>query len=198
VGETVITKRYRCPECEGIFKYDHHPSIEADPLPEDAACPHCGFASEAEYPAAVVSPAIRRPIAANVDNMIRGMEDGAQHRANIAMEQYGLSTEEANQMKITNLKDAREGEIAAMPVNNAVTAAIDSNPQAYGFQGGAAQGAALSPYVQAGPFPNAGLAAMNQIRQEHSALVQRSGHQAVVSTSSPALETQQPGYRRRA
>ncbi len=192
-------KRYRCPSCSGIFVYDHHPSIEADPLPDGAACPHCHFVAESDYPAAVVSPHIGKPIRATVDNMHRGMEDGAQFRADMARERFGLSEEEAKQLTETNMLDnLREGDTSAIPVNNLVTQAIEANPQAYGWQGGASQGAALSPQVSSGPFPNAGLRAMNQIRAVHPQMVASSGHMTAAQSSLPALETQAPGYRKRA
>lgn len=191
-------KRYRCPQCSGIFVYDHHPSIESDPLPDDAACPHCHFVAESEYPAAVVAPHIGKQIKSTVDNMHRDMEDGAAFRANMVRERFGLSGEEAKQLTETNsLDNLREGDTSYVPVNNVVTQAIEANPQAYGWQGGAAQGAALSPQVQSGPFPNAGARAMAQIRAVHPGLVANSGHMTTATSSLPALETQQPGYRPR-
>lgn len=194
----MIRRRYRCPECSGIFVFDHHPSIEADPLPDGAACPHCHFVPESEYPAAVVAPHIGRPIRATVDNLNRDMESGAAFRSQIAQEKLGLSSEDARAMLETNSRDyLREGETSDIPVNNLVTRAIDANPQAYGWQGGNNQGAALSQTVQSGPFPNAGLRAMQQIRNVHPVLVASTGHAAVATSSMPALETQQPGYRPR-
>jgi DNA-directed RNA polymerase subunit RPC12/RpoP len=194
----MIRRRYRCPECSGIFVYDHHPSIEADPLPAGATCPHCGFVPESEYPAAVVAPHIGKPIRATVDNLNRDMENGAAFRAQVAQEQFGLSPEDARAMTETNSRDyLREGDTSAIPVNNEVTRAIDANPQAYGWSGGNAQGAALSTHVQGGPYPNAGLRTMQQIRNVHPAIVASTGHRAVATSSLPALETQQPGYRTR-
>lgn len=191
-------KRYRCPSCEGIFVYDHHPSIEADPLPVNAACPHCHFTSDEDYPAAIVAPHIAKPIRATVDNMHAQMEEGSQFRANMARERFGLSEDEARQLTETNsLDNLREGDTSAIPVNNVVTQAIAANPQAYGWQGGAAQGAALSPQVSSGPFPNAGARAMAAVRAAHQQMVSSTGHQTSATSSLPALETQQPGYRPR-
>lgn len=195
----MIRRRYRCPECSGIFVYDHHPSVETDPLPDGAACPHCNFVPESEYPAAVVAPHIGRPIRATVDNLNRDMEDGATFRAQIAQEKFGLDAEAARAMTETNSRDyLREGDISAITVNNEVTRAIDANPQAYGWQGGNAQGAQLSGQVQGGPFPNAGLRALQQIRGVHPAMVASTGHMAPVTSSMPANEiTQNPNYRPR-
>lgn len=191
-------QRYRCPQCNGIFVYDHHPSVEADPLPANAACPHCGFTAEEPYPAAVVAPHIAKPIRATVDNMHADMEAGAEFRAQLLREKFGLSEEEANQIKETNsLDNLREGDTSAIPVNNVVTQAIDANPQAYGWQGGAAQGAALSPHVQAGPYPNAGARALATLRSVHQSVVASTGHRTAAVSNLPALETQAPGYQPR-
>lgn len=179
-------KRYRCPQCSGIFVYDHHPSIEADPLPDGAACPYCHFVAESDYPAAVVAPHIAKPIRATVDNMHANMEAGAQFRADMARERFGLSEEEAKQLTETNSLDSlREGDTSNIPVVNDVTRAMDAAPQAFGWTGGAAQGAALSPSVQGGPFPNAGLRALASVRAVHQQLVASTGHNAQVSTSLP-------------
>ncbi len=195
----MIRRRYRCPACSGIFVYDHHPSVESDPLPDGAACPHCNFVAESDYPAAVVSPHIAKSIRATVDNMHVAMEEGSKFRADLARERFGLSEEEARQLVETNsLDNLREGDTSNIPVNNAVTQAIEANPQAYGWQGGAAQGAGLSPQVQSGPFPNAGAKAMQAIRAIHPQMVASTGHNTTAQSSLPALETQAPGYRQRA
>ena len=193
-------KRYRCPSCEGVFVYDHHPSIEADPLPDGAACPHCGFVAESDYPAAVVAPHIGKQIASTVDTLHRDMEDGAAFRAQMARERFGLSEEEARQLTETNsLDNLRAGDTSNIPVNNPVTQAIEANPTNFGWSGGAAQAPAYSQAVQSGPFPNAGLRAMQQIRAVHPAMVASSGHKTVAQSSLPALEiTQNPNYRPRA
>lgn len=191
-------KRYRCPSCEGIFVYDHHPSIEADPLPANAACPHCGFTTGDDYPAAVVAPHIGKQIRKTVDNLNRDMEDGAAFRAELAREKFGLDADEARAMTQTNsLDNMRAGDTSAMPVSNEVSRTIDAAPQAFGWGGGAQQGMALSPQVQSGPYANAGARAMASVRASHQTLVSASGHKAAVTSSLPALETQQPGYRPR-
>lgn len=198
VPASMTRRRYRCPQCSGIFVYDHHPSVEADPLPANAACPHCGFTSEEDYPAAVVAPHIAKPIRATVDNMHHAMEDGAAFRAQMAREKFGLSEEEARQLTETNsLDNLRAGDTSNIPVNNIVSQAIEANPNAFGWQGGAAQGAALSPQVQSGPYANAGAKAMAQIRAVHPQMVASTGHVTAPTSNLPALETQAPGYRPR-
>lgn len=189
-------KRYRCIHCSGVFEYDHHPSIEADPLPTDEPCPHCGVTTDSEP--ALVAPHIGGTIQKVVDNMHRDMEDGEKFRADMMVEKFGLDRAEAHQIVTTNSADGlRAGDISAPTVANDVTRAIDANPQAYGWQGGAAQGMALSPAVQSGAFPNAGARAMAQLRAVHPHMVAASGHKAAVTSSLPALETTAPGYRPR-
>lgn len=189
-------KRYRCSSCSGIFEYDHHPSVAADPLPTDEPCPHCG-AMPGDEPA-VVAPHIAGRIVKVVDTLHRDMADGEQFRANLAREQFGLDADEARAMVATNsLDNLREGDSSNIPVNNQVTQVMAANPQAFGFSGGAAQGAALSPQVQSGLYPNAGARAMQQLRAIHPAMVASSGHKTLATSSLPALETQAAGYRPR-
>jgi hypothetical protein len=190
-------KRYRCTHCSGVFEYDHHPSVEADPLPTDEPCPHCGVMDFGSEPA-IVAPHIGRQIAKTVDTLHRDMEHGEKFRADVMAEKFGLDREEARQIVTTNSLDSlREGDISAMPVDNQVSRQIAANPAAFGWQGGAAQGAALSPQVQSGLFPNAGARAMQQLRAVHPQIVAASGHRAAVTSSLPALETTAPGYRPR-
>lgn len=191
-------KRYRCVSCSGVFEYDHHPSIAADPLPTDEPCPHCGVMDFGSEPAVVAPHIAARSIVRVVDSMHRDIEDGEKFRANLAMEKFGLDADEARAMVATNsLDNLRAGDVSAIPVNNDVTRAMAAAPQAYGFSGGAAQGAALSPQVQSGPYANAGARAMAQLRAIHPNMVASSGHVTVATSSLPALETQAPGYRPR-
>ena len=198
-GPIMTRKRYRCVSCQGVFEYDHHPSIEADPLPTDEPCPHCGVLDFGSEPAVVAPHIAARSIVKVVDNMHRDIEDGEKFRANVAMERFGLDADEARAMVATNSLDSlRAGDTSAIPVNNQVTQAMAAAPQSYGFSPTAAQqGLAASPQVQSGLFPNAGLRALTQLRAIHPAMVASSGHNTVATSSLPALETQAPGYRPR-
>lgn len=202
----MIRRRYQCPECSYEFNYDHHPSIEADPCPR--YCARCGFDTEGEYDPALVMPHLGRPIKQIVDGQHRQMEEGAQFRADIAREQFGLDAEAANELKMTNMKDGlREGDTSDMPVNNDITRIMEA-PQAqgmFGFQGAAGLG--YSGSVGPGatdasghllPYPNAGARAMQVVRSEHRKTVASMGlPSADVVSDRPARETQHPGYRRR-
>lgn len=192
----MIRRRYQCPECSYEFNYDHHPSIEADPCPR--YCAHCGFDTAAEdYDPALVMPHIGQPIRQNVDGMHRAMEEGAEFRAEQAREQFGLDQQQANAMKLTDMKDnLREGDTGDMPVKNDVTKVMEIAPQGmFGFQQQA--GVGYSAAVTEGQDPNAGARAAAAVRAQHAARVASTGHAAQAVSSHPGLETQQPGYRRR-
>lgn len=191
----MIRRRYQCPECLYEFNYDHHPTIAADPAPR--FCAKCGLDTEGDYDPALVMPHIGRPIKGIVDNQHRAMEDGAEFRAEMARETMGLDQEGANAMKLTNMKDnLREGDTSDMPARNDVTQIMEAAPQGmFGFQQAAGLGYSAS--VSDGQYPNAGARAMQQVRAQHGQRVAASGHAAQVVSSTPGLETQQPGYRKR-
>lgn len=193
----MIRRRYRCPmhNCGHEFNYDHHPSIEADPCPR--FCAKCGHDSESdELLPAVTSPVIRSLHSKVVDQTYRDMEAGAEHRAQMAMEVHGLDQQEANSLKITNLQDnLQPGDMAAMPVNNPVSAAMAQQPGRFGYQGGAAMEHAAAAHT--GPHANAGARAMQGLRAAHQSSMMGAGNAGATSSDMPALETQQPNYRRR-
>jgi hypothetical protein len=182
----MIRRRYRCAECHCLFDYDHHPSLEADPLPNFCPNPVCGQSLE-NVTAALVAPHLAtKAIVGSVDATIRGMEEGAEIRAQMAQEMGGLDSSEAAGLRITNQKDnLRAGDSSDIPVVNDVTRSMAIQPQGtVGFQSG---GLGYSSTVGQGPYPNAGLRAMIEAQSRFRPAVDR-----------PALETLQPGYRRRA
>ena len=196
-----IARTYLCPGTDAHpahqFRYLHHPNVDADPLPR--FCGVCGFDSEgAEPEQAVTAPHIAMPIKATVDNMYRAMEEGSEHRANMAMEQFGLNSSEVSMMKITDMKDnLRSGDTSDMSVNNSVSQTMQqieqARPGTVGFAGGANNGVG---YSQTG-HGNHGLRAMAQLRGQHAAFTGAAGHAGATTSSMPALETTNPGYRRR-
>jgi hypothetical protein len=190
-------RTYCCPSCDGKFDFMHHPSDE----PAPRFCPLCGYdvQSDEEMPAAVVSPRIAKPIGKIVDNTYQGMSDGADFRAQMAMEVHGLDADQANALKMTDMKDHLQyGEIAAVPVSNEITRTMEIGQQAgvnFGFQGN--NGLGYSGTVSTGPSPNAGARAQKQLRQLHGNFLQSSGHHGATVTDTPALEMQNPLYKRR-
>ncbi len=193
----MIRRRYRCPNCHRQFDYDHHPSIVADPLPDWCPYEDCGYSVE-DATAGIVAPHIGgASIVASVDNTIRGMEDGAEVRAQMAIE-HGMDPGEAAQLRLTNQRDnLRAGDTSDMPVVNDVTRAMAAMPAgSVGFQSG---GLGYSSTVSQGPFPNAGLRAMMEVRNAHERVAARvtGGAGSGFVADRPALETLQPGYKRR-
>lgn len=187
---------FLCPECTTIFK-----TIQDREDPPPRFCPYCGYDSEGVEPMAesVAMPHIGKPIRGIVDNQYRDMEQGSIDRANIAMEEFGLDTAAANEMKLTNMKDGlREGDTSYIPVNNEVSRAIDQAPPGqFGFSGGAAQGIGYSASVPTGPLPNAGGRTAALLREKHRQFTASAGHTGATSSSNPALETTNPLYKTR-
>lgn len=138
----------------------------------------------------IVMPFIRHDNTKKTDQVFRDMERGSEVRAELAAQQLGVPVSEMNGLKITNLNDRRDAEVAAMPVNNSVSQFMQAHPNAGGFQ--AANGVGYSGAVQTGPMPNMGAKMMTQLRQHQADI----SHGSAVS-DRPALETQQPNYRRR-
>jgi hypothetical protein len=187
---------FLCPQCTNTFK-----TIMDREDPPPRFCPYCGYDSQGVEPMTetVAMPHIGRPIKAIVDNQFREMEQGSIDRANIAMEEFGLDTAAANELKITNMKDGlREGDTSNIPVNNEVSRAMESAPQgAFGFEGGAAQGLGYSASVATGPLPNAGGRTAALLREKHRQFTSTAGHVGATTSSNPALETTSPLYKTR-
>lgn len=201
----MIRKRYRCPSCTTVFPYDHHPSVALDPV---RFCPKCGF--DQEMDPALVTPHIGRSIGKNTDDMYRQMEAGAEFRAQLGQEVHGMDSSEAANMKITDMRDnLREGDMAAVPVDNPLSRQIDASAGTLGFVNGGAIAQGLEQSVVQGHHKNAGLNAMLKLRQGHAmtaasritAGTQNTGGAALASpgmtVDRPALETQAPQYRKR-
>lgn len=185
-----------CPDCGGTFRT--YLDTATEPMPR--YCALCGFDTQGGQALAegVASPHLQRPIKNVVDHQYRDMEAGAEFRAEMAKEKFGLDTESANALKMTDMKDGlREGDTSNIPVNNEVSRQIDAAPQHFGFQGGAAQGMGYSASVPTGLFPNAGGRTAARLRAGHAKMMGNAGHAGAVTSSAPALETDQPNYRRR-
>lgn len=171
----------RCPVCRTKFKWDPTAGF-----PE--YCPNEECSSRIAHDRAdddIVIPFIRHAATSANDQVYRQMEAGSEQRAKMAAEQLGVPVADMSDLKITDLQSTRhEGDIAAPP--------LPAHLQNYGSFGGGGNGAEHSPAVQAGPFPNAGAKFMTALNQHHAQI----SHGSAVS-HRPALETEQPGYRRR-
>ena len=188
---------YRCPGKKPHppheFDHLHHPNVEDSPVPR--FCAVCGYDSQGKvHQRALTAPHIQKPVKKATDDVYRGMEQGSEFRAQMAQEVHGLDAAEAAAMKITNMRDdARAGESSEIQVSNAVTQVMAAAPSITGFQG--ANGLGYSGAVATGPAPNAGAHAQAALRRQHAAFTAGSGMVGTASSSLPALETTQPGYR---
>jgi hypothetical protein len=193
--------RYRCPGTVAHpaheFTYTHHPSILLDPLPR--FCGICGYDSNGDpVEPALTTPHIGLTIRKTVDDMHRQMEVGAEHRANIAMEHFGLDSSDAAVMRETNSRDSlRMGDTSDAPVNNPITQMMEAAPPGlFGFRD-AGSGVGFSESVSTGPHPNVGARTQMSLRRLHRDFTSTSGMASSASSSMPALETVAPGYRAR-
>jgi hypothetical protein len=176
--------KLRCPHCRKKFAWK-----SGTDMPDD--CPLCGkYVGTDRDDADIVMPAILGQRTKIADQVYRDMEKGSEHRTHLAAEMGGGTASDYSNLKITDMKDnLRAGEIAAMPVRNAVTEHMERFKQG-GFAG--SEGVGYSSAVQTGPFPNAGAKMRTTLQQHHATI----SHGAAVS-DVPAIETRQPGYRRR-
>lgn len=192
--------RLKCPECAGKFPW----TLEAQ---WPRYCPLCqaDINNEREDDD-IVMPAFLSAKTKATDKVYNDIVKGSEYRAEAAAQLAGTSVEEMSSLKITNLNTRRDAEIMAITPNNAVSQVMAAAPNVTGFQGAA--GAAYSGAVSSGPFASAGARTRTMIHTGHADAVQRhavgvdhNGRTVRPSDSGvsdrPALETTQPGYRRR-
>jgi hypothetical protein len=149
-------------------------------------CPGCGMDTSLPERDEVALPAFISPKKAATDKVYRDIEAASESRAQAAADMLGTSASEMSDLKITNLNDRRDAEVAAMPVNNAVTHHMDlmrARGLPTGFGAPVDFGA-----VSSGVEPNAGARARVRLQRALP---------PIASAPEP-LEVMQPGYRRRA
>ncbi len=183
--------RYRavCPECGGKFPVD---PIKG--LPE--FCPlGCGYKVASDRDDSdIVMPSISKCRAAT-DGVYRAMEEGSIHRMQVAKE---MGVEGAETLKITNMRDnARVGENSVMPLPaNPVSQRMEQMARQGMPVGFGSNGLAMSGSVSEGPEPNAGARLQQMIRSTHRERIDPR-HAGAVASDMPALEVQNPLYRKR-
>jgi len=169
----------RCPECRDKFPWDPKAAWPR-------YCPLCQTdINNDRDDDDVVMPNILSLKTKRTDGVYDGMVKGSEFRAQAAAELAGVPVSEMSSLKITDLNTRRDAEIMAVAPNNPVTQFMQQN-KVGGFQG--VNGAAYGGAVASGPFPNVGAATRTMIQKQHP---------AAATSDRPALETQQPGYRRR-
>jgi hypothetical protein len=189
----------RCPDCREKFKWDAE-----KPWPK--FCPCCGEDINNDRDD-IVMPFVSKAKHTYSDTVYSEIEKASEVRAEIAAEKLGVPVSEMSGLKITNLQDGRrQGDIHAPPVNNEVSRIMQQAPQMLGFQG--SNGVEYGNAVMTGAHPNVGARMRTMIQNNHREMVathavgrDEQGHFVIpktdVTSDRPALETQQPGYRRR-
>jgi len=177
--------KLRCKYCEQKFIW----KAGLEECPQE--CPLCHADISVPPTGEINMPMMSFGKAKIGDRVFREMEAGAEHRINVASEMTGLPKSDFNDLKITNMKDnMRAGDVAAVEprISPEMTQAMQTsnNLSQFGLQ--------FSAGTSHGPYANRGAEWQGIVRKQH-------GHfapHAVASMSDrPALETVQPGYRRR-
>jgi hypothetical protein len=163
---TKVKIRLQCPECSHKF---YAPSL----FPE--CCPHCGYQYDPHDDTVISMPAIKSLVSKVADQTYRDLERSSEARAEAAAQMAGVPVSDMSGLKLTDLRDnTKYGEIAAPPVNNAVTQQMEflkqrGAPVGFGangaeFAAGTAQGAVnVNGHVVNGIYPRAGSRALHVI-----------------------------------
>jgi len=166
----------KCPTCE--TKYRWNAGIET--APEFCPNPDCDWQDTKRADDDVVMPFIRSARTTANDKVYRQMEAGSEQRVQLAAEAAGCSPADMSSLKITNLSDRKDTEIAAMPVQNDVThhmEQMNAKGGQFGFSG-AASGAewaagvsdgsvTINGKVTKGIAPRAGANTLGRIQSLH-------------------------------
>lgn len=103
---------YKCPECEGIFEFMHHPNDEPPP----DYCPLCkAYVGDDPLPKVpVLHLTIGTHKGKTPDRLYRQLEESSANRAQEAADLVGADVKEMAAIKITDLSDnSREGDVMA-------------------------------------------------------------------------------------
>lgn len=121
----------RCPSCRKAFPWD--PAID---LPSRCPLPGCDYVAKPKGEVIeIAAPFIRSQKTTRTDASYRELETSSAIRAELAAQAAGVPVSEMSHLKVTNIRDTKEGEIAAMPVVNDVTRQMDMIKQRGGVVG---------------------------------------------------------------
>lgn len=156
--------RLRCEFCHESFVH------VGSSFPDE--CPLCGAYVGLDGKPEVTIPAISLKANRSPDLMYRAMEEGAQHRINMAAEATGQSVSDFAHMKQTDMADnLRPGDISASAIRQV-------NGMTGNFGGGVDPQVIQN--VASGPFPKQGsqqIPRINQLHQRHVGAIVAGGRQ---------------------
>ena len=181
--------KLQCEHCDAKFEWPH-----VNPPDECPIC-HEYVGDEGKDPIAI--PFLSSAKNRSADSVYKAMEKSTEHQVHMAAEMSGLPASEFSDMKLTDMKDnLREGDISVKEVSNPVTQNMATLQQHGAQVGFSNNGLNYSQGVQSGPYPNVGAKMIDVIRGRHqkNADPRQAG---AIASNMPALETLQPGYRRR-
>ena len=152
--------RLRCPDCREAFPWDPKAAFPR-------FCPMCkADINNDRDDSDIVMPFVRSGgKTKHIDQFYRNEERKSEERVHMAAEAAGCDASEMSGLKITNLNDRRDAEVAAMPVSNTVTAQMD-HMQQRGFPVGFGQvnPVGIADQVKSGPHPNAGAKSLQRLQ----------------------------------
>lgn len=177
--------KVRCTSCQEKF---------SSPVWPPKSCPACGHFADPDDDDRICMPSIKTMRTAHIDKTYREMEAASEQRVLQAAEAAGCDPSEMSGLKITDLNDRKDAEIAAKYTPTVIDAQIQHLNQAavqrgqapqfgfqrndFGYEGGTGVGA----------YPNAGA---------HARVALQRALPPVANPPEP-LQVQQLGYRRRA
>lgn len=182
-----IYRKYQCPDCQGVFRFLHHPNTEPPPK----FCPLCGAdvsgekkqrkprlkkADHASLPDDV-RPSVRRTATKSVDGLYRQMESASENRMQDAAELLGVDARSLSAMKMTNMKDnLREGDMSMSTTPSAAAQIMGSTTTDAGLTMQFQDNSAAAEYAKAtrvGPNPLAGNKTRELVTSSHAMRQQR-------------------------
>ena len=176
--------KFKCPDCAETYKW---PGSQKWP----SYCPMCQAALTTRADDEICMPSIRTARMSIVDKVYNDMSAASVVRQEMAAETLGISKNDVADLKISNLRDDKDPNIAPhIPVVNDVSRMMDAAPSVTGFQNSDA--VEYSAGTQVGPYANRGAQTQQWLRGVHA---QNAGWGAL--SDNPGKETLQPGYRRR-
>ena len=177
--------KLKCRECGDKFNWD------AANNRWPSHCPFCNYDLSLPPGDEPAMPFIRTNYATkNTDAVYRQMEEGSIVRAQAAADMLGVPVSEVSDLKITDMNDRRDSEVAARTVVNDVSirmAEMEKRGMPVGFGATAGAGVGFSSAVNGGVFANSGAHMQTAIRTRHGTV----GHPV---GDLPANEIFAPGY----